>query len=104
YSVQLFWREDTWEFRCWYINFQEPLRRSRLGLESMDLTLDLVIAPDFSSWEWKDEDEFRRGIELGWYSDELLVRLQATGERVLEDVAHRRPPFSYPWPEWRPDP
>lgn len=103
YSIQLFWREGTWEFRSWYVNFQEPLRRSALGFQTMDLTLDLAIAPDLASWEWKDEDEFATGIALGWYSAEQLAGLRAVGEQVLADAQHRRPPFNLPWPEWRPD-
>ena len=50
HAVQLFWTEQKWEFRCWYINFQEPLRRVDVGFESMDLTLDLVVAPDLEGW------------------------------------------------------
>lgn len=104
HAVQLFWTEDEWEFRCWYINFQEPLRRFALGFESMDLTLDLVIAPGLERWTWKDEDEFDYGIQGGWYTPDLLVDLKAYGQGVLEDVAARRPPFDHPWDAWRPDP
>ena len=104
YAIQLFWDEATWELRCWYVNFQEPLRRSARGFETMDLTLDLVIAPDLSSWEWKDEDEFAQAVAAGWYAEGELRELRALGERVLDDVARRSAPFSEPWPEWRPDP
>jgi hypothetical protein len=103
YSVHLFWDEATWEFRCWYINFQEPLRRSRLGFETMDQTLDLVISPDLSRWQWKDEDEFEQGIAYGWYTREQHVVIQALGERVLEQVARREGVFGEPWPSWRPE-
>lgn len=65
------WAEATWVFRCWYINFQEPFRRYDRGFESMDLTLDMLIAPDRSAWQWKDEDEFVEiGIAGGWYTQE----------------------------------
>jgi hypothetical protein len=103
HAVQLYWTEE-WEFRCWYINFQEQLRRFPLGFESMDLTLDLVIAPGLERWTWKDEDEFEYGIQGGWYTRELLAELKAHGEHVLQDVAVRRPPFDHAWNEWRPDP
>ena len=67
HATVLFWREGTWEFRCWYINFQEPFRRYDRGFESMDLTLDMLIAPDRAAWQWKDEDEFVDiGIAGGW--------------------------------------
>jgi hypothetical protein len=104
HAVELLWDERTWEFRCWYINFQDPLRRTERGFETMDLTLDLLIAPDLRSWRWKDEDEFEQGIEFGWYTRQQLAELKACGERVLEQAGRRDWPFNEPWPEWRPDP
>jgi hypothetical protein len=104
HAVQLFWAEKDWEFRCWYINFQEPLRRFPPGFESMDLTLDLVIAPGLERWGWKDEDEFEYGIAGGWYTHSQLADLKAYGETVMRDVAARKPPFDHPWDDWRPDP
>ena len=104
HSVNLFWDEKTWEFRCWYINLQEPFRRSAQGFESMDLTLDLVVAPDLSRSMCKDEDEFRHGIAAGFYTEQEYRDLRSEGERVLEAIARRAPPFNEPWPDWRPDP
>jgi hypothetical protein len=63
-----------------------------------------VIEPELERWVWKDEDEFEYGIRGGWYTPELLAELKACGERVLEDVAARRAPFSERWDGWRPDP
>lgn len=103
HATELFWTERAWEFRCWYVNFQEPLRRFALGFESMDQTLDLLIAPDLERWVWKDEDEFEDGIRGGWYTPQLLADLKTYGARVLEDVAARRPPFDQAWDAWRPD-
>ena len=47
----------------WYVNFQEPYRRTERGIETMDLALDIIAEPDRSSWRWKDEDEFALLIE-----------------------------------------
>lgn len=105
HATVLYWHEDTWEFRCWYINFQEPLRRYQRGFESMDLTLDLIISPDRQRWQWKDEDEFVEiGIPGGWYTHEQLAHLKRYGERLLEEARAGAPPFDAPWPDWRPDP
>ena len=103
HAVQLFWTQREWKFRCWYVNFQKPLRRVDVGFESMDLTLDLVIAPDLERWSWKDEDEFEHGIRGGWYTPEMLAELKLYGETVLEDVRARRPPFGERWDLWRPE-
>lgn len=103
YNVELFWTED-WRFRCWYVNFQQPVRRYEHSLETMDQTLDLVIAPDRKSHSWKDEDEFQWGIDAGWYTVEQLQRLKAIGAGVLDDARSGRWPFDAGWENWRPDP
>jgi len=104
YATVLYWREGTWEFRCWYINFQEPLRRHAGGFETMDLTLDLLIAPNRKGHQWKDDDEFEYGIAHGWYTKEQGEHLRRIGEGVLADARAAAPPFDEPWEEWRPDP
>lgn len=102
YNVALFWTED-WTFRCWYVNFQEPMRRYAHGLETMDQTLDLVIAPDRERWMWKDEHEFQWGVDAGWYTASQMDELKAIGLRVLEDAKRGAWPFSDGWEQWRPD-
>ena len=104
HATVLFWDEHTWEFRCWYINLQEPLRRTAMGFDSMDLTLDLVIAPDRQTWQWKDEDEFAFGIEHGWYTGEQLAHLKEYGRLVVDHALAGRPPFDAGWEHWRPPP
>ena len=105
HATILYWREGTWEFRCWYINLQAPLRRYEGGFESMDLTLDMLISPDRQRWQWKDEDEFVDiGIAGGWYTHEQLAHLKQYGERIAGEARAGRPPFDDAWPEWRPDP
>jgi uncharacterized protein len=103
HATLLFW-DEQWNFLCWYINFETPIRRTTFGFESMDLTLDMLIAPDRSRWQWKDEDEFEYGIEHGWYTRELLDELKAYGEAIAEEARAGAPPFDEPWHEWRPDP
>jgi predicted RNA-binding protein associated with RNAse of E/G family len=70
----------------------------------MDLTLDLVIAPDRKRWQWKDEDEFAFGIQHGWYTEQQMADLKEYGQRVIDDATHGRPPFDAGWEHWRPPP
>lgn len=105
HATVLFWGEEGWDFRCWYINFQEPFRRYDRGFESMDLTLDMLIAPDRSAWQWKDEDEFVDiGIAGAWYTHEQLAHLKAYGLKVAAEAEVGVGVFGEPWPDWRPDP
>jgi hypothetical protein len=39
HAVWVFWHGPEREFRGWYVNLQEPFRRTRLGLDTQDLEL-----------------------------------------------------------------
>lgn len=67
HAIHLWWFPPDWRFGGWYINLQEPIRPTRLGFDSMDHILDVVIEPDLS-WRWKDEDELFDLPEPGWLS------------------------------------
>lgn len=87
----------------WYVNLQEPFRRTLRGLVTMDCVLDLVIEPD-GSWRWKDEDELEAWMARGAIAPTLAQRLRAEGVRVAKRAERGEPPFAGGWPEWRPDP
>ncbi|HKI73183.1 MAG TPA: DUF402 domain-containing protein [Pseudomonadales bacterium] len=101
YGMLLFFNAD-WSPLCWYVNLQEPVRRIPQGLETRDLTLDLLIAPDLSGHRWKDIDEFEDRIEAGIYAPSELERLMEIGRGVLQDAAESAWPFDRPWLQWRP--
>jgi Protein of unknown function (DUF402) len=98
HSVELFWHGATGPFAGWYVNIQEPLRRSPVGFDSDDLVLDVWIEPD-GSWEWKDADELDEAVRLGRFTAAEAQAIRAEGERV---VAQR--PWPTGWEDWRPDP
>jgi hypothetical protein len=98
-----FWSDD-WDFHGWYVNLQEPLRRSQFGFDTADNVLDLVVAADLSSWRWKDEDELREAVRLGRFSEAEAEELYREGERAIARVEGREWPFDREWASWRPDP
>jgi len=94
----------TDEFLGWYVNLEDPPRPSRVGFDTTDHVLDVLIPPDRSTWTWKDEDELEEAIELGLFSLEDAARFRAEGELAARAIIERKPPFDEPWEEWRPDP
>ena len=94
HSVYLSWT-DAWELEHWYVNFEQPLRRSPVGFDTFDEKLDLIVKPD-GSYRWKDEDELEQAAALGLLDPE---EVRAEAERVLEEW-----PFPVGWEDWRPDP
>jgi protein associated with RNAse G/E len=96
------WETGQAKLRCWYINLQEPLHRTKLGFDSMDYFLDIVISPDRSTWHWKDEDEFNEAIEMGFFSPEQAQAIRTEGERALHSFLTRYEPLYDNWGKWRP--
>jgi uncharacterized protein len=101
HSILLFWRE--WTFRGWYVNLEEPLRRTPIGFDYLDHKLDLVIWPD-GSWEWKDEDELDEAVAAGVLTPLDAREIRDEGERVLAQYEIGASPFRNGWEDWRPDP
>jgi predicted RNA-binding protein associated with RNAse of E/G family len=104
HSVLLLWSEGFDSFLTWYINLEEPLRRTAIGFDYMDQVLDIEISEGLKSWHWKDEDELEEAQALGLISEERARELRAEGERVIEQMEAKKPPFDADWETWRPDP
>jgi len=64
----------------------------------------VTIPPDRSTWAWKDEDELAEAIEGGLFTEEDAARFHYWGERAVEHILLREPPFDEDWTSWRPDP
>jgi hypothetical protein len=103
HSVWAMWLAELWEFHCWYVNLQDPIRRTWRGYLSRDHSLDVVIYAD-DTWRWKDEGETEDQIERGVLTRQLALLARAEGEAVLKRWRAGGRPFSEGWPEWRPDP
>lgn len=102
HAVWVSWLEDGEHFG-WYINLQEPFRRTASGFQWMDLMLDVVVEPD-RSWRWKDEDDFQGMIDHGLLDEAKAKAVRAEAEDVIGRLEANEPPFCDPWPDWRPDP
>jgi len=102
YGTLLFFHAD-WRPRNWYVNLQEPLRRSEVGFDYLDLKLDVIVELD-GSWRWKDEDELAEAIARGLIAAEDEAHLRAAGERAVRQIVEQEPPFDRDWTTWRPDP
>ncbi|TKJ22375.1 DUF402 domain-containing protein [Blastococcus sp. CCUG 61487] len=88
---------------AFYVNLQRPFRRTALGIESMDLMLDVVATPD-RIWSWKDDDEFERILQRGIFDADLGRRVRSEALDVIGRLERNEPPFGEGWHRWRPDP
>ncbi len=88
----------------YYVNLQTPLVRSRSGFDTVEHILDVTIPPDRTTWAWKDEDELAEAVDRGLFTEEDTAWFRYWGERAVEHVLLREPPFDEDWSTWRPDP
>lgn len=97
-------REGGGELRFWYLNIEAPLRRTPLGFDYMDQTLDIIVSPDRSNWRWKDEEELAEAVALGVYTVEEADGIRAAGEGALARFLAGGPPLNRNWERWQPPP
>ncbi|GAA2938843.1 DUF402 domain-containing protein [Streptomyces enissocaesilis] len=105
FSVNAFYVPDGHgrRLRNWYVNFEHPTRRTGAGLDTFDLTVDLVVTPDLARWEGKDEDEYAHVRRLGIVSDTEHRAVDAARGEVLAMLAEPSGIFAQAerWAAWR---
>ena len=104
YALLGFWDECHRVLLGWYLNLQEPMRRTPVGFDYFDLILDVVVSADRSSWEWKDEHDFAEAQARGLFAPEQAKAIRAEGEQALKLLLVGDPPYGPAWDRWVPDP
>ena len=103
HAVWVFWEGPERNLACWYLNLQEPFRRTDRGFDTQDLELDLVVHPD-GGWERKDEDLLDERLHEGRFTAEQLVEIKAECTRIEFELAAGRRWWDPYWALWEPDP
>ena len=91
YSVFLF--EDGW-----YVNLEEPQRRTAAGFDFEDELLDVWV-PFGGEPELLDEDELDEAVARGFVSAERALAIRAKAARLIAE-----PPWPTGWEDWTPEP
>lgn len=102
HDIRLFWSENDWTFRGWYVNLQRPVSRVRVGFDTADHVLDVFVEPD-GSWHWKDEDELAAAVEIGRFTTAEAATIREEGQRVIERIETWNWPFDAGYERWCPD-
>lgn len=103
YSTIYIWEAASDQFVCYYINFQLPFQRTRLGFDTLDLDLDIVIEASHE-WQWKDMDEYQHGIRMGGIQSDWVKNVEHAQSEVFARIEKRAYPLDASWLNWRPDP
>jgi hypothetical protein len=97
HAIWLFWNERG-AFSGWYVNLEDPWRRTPIGFDTRDHLLDIAVDPD-GQWRWLDERDLEVATDLGLFSELDASRIRAEGERVIGTW-----PFPTGWEDWQHDP
>lgn len=98
WSVWVF--HDEHGFSGWYVNLEDPARRSGHDLVASDLVLDIRVLPDRVPHR-KDEDELLLAVEQGRFSGAEAAEITGHADRAEESVAAGDWPFEDEWVRWR---
>jgi hypothetical protein len=99
YSIWLFWEGDPRQFTTYYVNLEEPFRRTTIGFDTNDHTLDILVAPDLS-WRLKDEQDFEALVETGNFSAEFGRTVREAAREAVQLVESGSSPFCDGWDCW----
>jgi len=105
HSVWLFWETDHAARRLlrYFVNLEEPFRRTSLGFDTQDHTLDIVVTPGLEC-RWRDEEDFENHVALGFYTPALAAAARDEGQQVIEAFARKTHPCLQGWAHWTPHP
>jgi hypothetical protein len=79
-----------------------PVQRNPLGLDTLDLDLDLIVNPDHSI-EWKDEADYQKAIDEEIILSEWTEEIERAKIEILDKLKKRKYPFDNSWLDWIPD-
>jgi hypothetical protein len=104
FSTYIMRETGTKNLDCWYVNLQDPIKRTIIGFDTMDHMLDIVISPDMRAWKWKDDDEFMEAQRVGFYSREKAREIRAEGEKAVRLITSERRSLYEEWKKWQANP
>jgi hypothetical protein len=81
YSVWHFWDGPERRFAGWYLNLEEPFRRTSIGYDTQDLELDVWIPVD-EPWRFKDAEVLDERVRDGRYTEEQVAATRALGAEI----------------------
>jgi hypothetical protein len=104
HSVALFWEGSCSQrrFLRYFVNLEEPFRRTAVGFDTQDHTLDVVVTPELEC-TWRDEAEFDDHVRLGFFTAALAAAVRAEARRTVDAIRAGTHPCLHRWDQWAPD-
>ena len=101
-SVMHFWNGPDRRFAGWYLNLEEPFRRTATGYDTQDLELDVWVPVD-GPWQLKDSDLLEQRVREDRFTDEQAVEIRRLGDELLEQLDRGERWWDEHWASFTPD-
>ncbi|KUJ69001.1 hypothetical protein ACZ90_14195 [Streptomyces albus subsp. albus] len=101
YAVWVFWSEDR-SRHDWYVNFQQPFRRTTHGIDTLDLELDIWVPGDGGPYRWKDVEHFEERAAAGGFADGEAERVRAEAQALAARLDRGEAWWDAAWARWSP--
>ena len=102
YAIWHFWTGPERTFAGWYINLQEPFRRTSVGYDTQDLELDILVTPQ-GSWTYKDWDLVEQRVHEGRFTAGQAEEIRTDAKRIAGDLSNGERWWDPSWSSWLPD-
>ena len=103
YAVWHFWQGPARDFAGWYLNLQEPFRRTAAGYDTQDLELDVWI-PASGAWSFKDDELLDERVREGRFAESRVAEIRAIGDEIGAMLDAGKAWWDPSWSNWTPDP
>ena len=103
YAVWHFWDGPERAFAGWYVNLQEPFRRTQMGYDTYDLELDVWI-PAGGEWSFKDDDLLDVRVDEGRFTTAEAAEIRALGATIGTMLDRGAQWWDPSWSRWEPAP
>jgi hypothetical protein len=103
YAVWAYWGRPDRPFLGWYVNIQVPFQRTPIGIDSLDLELDLLVTPELRV-AVKDEEHVDASAAIGRFTLDEATAIHALGAEVRARIEDEGAWWDLSWSEWSPGP
>ena len=103
YSVWHFWDGPERRFAGWYLNLEEPFRRTAVGYDTQDLELDLWL-PVGGAWRFKDEEQLDQRVREGRYTEAQVAGARRIGGELGAMLDRGERWWDERWASFAPEP
>jgi hypothetical protein len=101
HAVWVFWHGPERAFHGWYVNLQEPFRRTAEGFDTQDHELDIWV-PAEGPWVLKDDELLDVRVREGRFTQDQANAFRAEAARITSDLDAGRRWWDDAWASWAP--